>query len=219
MGKFDANEAKLLRMIASTIAAQLTAQNVALVPQNAAASTMTTIDTALDTLNAFASALVRATPISIGTRIDEGDMHEAGVYGSAVADDASIGLIITTGAFNTAHVFPTLAVDGDAEFEIFTGTSTTNQGASVTVRNHNQFSSSTGVPTVMESLASIAVLGTRIHHAVIPGGRGQQAGGAEGGRENQWILGKSTTYLFRVFNRAGAGKDMSLHLEWHDDTV
>ncbi len=156
-------------------------------------------------------------PITPHQRIHEGSMFGACTYASALADNASLSIIVRVGANLEAHVIPAVAGGGDVEFEIFEEPTFANAGTALEETNHNREISPRPVATTTTFLnASVTTPGTRIHHDLIPGGSGGIAQGGALQRGAEWNLAKGGDYLFRAFNRGGANKILRVGLLWYE---
>lgn len=129
--------------------------------------------------------------------------------------NASIDIVLAS----PSGVFPHVTVDafcqGDAEFYIYEGSSTTG-GTSFTPINRNRnFAVSNPSQVAMVINPTINTLGTELDGQLVPGGVGKKsAGGASASLE--YVLKPLTNYHFRLTNVNGTSHAAFLTLEWYE---
>lgn len=132
-----------------------------------------------------------------------------------LAAGAHIDIVIAS----PSGVFPHVTVDafcqGDAEFYIYEGTSTTG-GTSYTPINRNRnYAVSNPSQSAMVINPTVNSLGTELDGQIVPGGVGKKAaGGASATLE--YVLKPLTNYLFRLTNVNGTSHAAFLSLEWYE---
>jgi hypothetical protein len=132
-----------------------------------------------------------------------------------LAAGASIDIVIASPSGVTPHVTIDAFCQGDAEFYIYEGTSTTG-GTSYTPINRNRnYAVSNPSQSAMVINPTVTSLGTEIDGQIIPGGVGKKAsGGTTGALE--YVLKPLTNYLFRLTNVNGTSHAAFLSLEWYE---
>lgn len=148
-----------------------------------------------------------------------GRYFSGGYYNAAVANNASIDLLIQTGANSSPHTKVTVSNGGDALVYSYEDVTFSAAGTAVTVSNHNRNSTKVLDCTVTHS-PTITGLGTEI------GGVGYSAGGEKNasaggsfGFSNELVLKPATAYLFRATNVSGAAAKIALMLECYQPTL
>jgi len=157
------------------------------------------------------------TEDSIHLRIHQGTMYAAGYHDMAVADNASIELLIQIDASLHAHTLMSVAVGGDSEAYLFEGTTFSNAGTSITPTNKNRTSANVASTTVSHS-PTLTLDGTQIAAGLIPGGTKAQSGGGTGSSFAEWLLENSETYLIRLTNRAGNSQPLGIVIDFYEAT-
>jgi len=136
----------------------------------------------------------------------------------AVADDGTILIEIVTGSAKYVHMkhMRPWSEGGVASFDIVEGgTSTGGTGATPKDKNRNGTPSTSSV-TVKTGVTPTG--GTSIRDPELFGGGGPGSGaGGSASIENEWVLARSTNYLFRVKNLAGSAKALGLTLFWYEE--
>jgi len=134
---------------------------------------------------------------------------------ATLAANASINIVMAS----PAGVFPHVTVDafcqGDAEFYIYEGTSTTG-GTSYTPINRNRnYAVSNPSQSAMVINPTINSLGTELDGQIVPGGVGKKAAGGSSATL-EYVLKPLTNYLFRLTNVNGTSHAAFLSLEWYE---
>lgn len=132
-----------------------------------------------------------------------------------LAAGAHIDIVIASPSGVTPHVTVDAFCQGDAEFYIYEGTSTTG-GTSYTPINRNRnYTVSNPSQSAMVINPTVTSLGTEIDGQIVPGGVGKKAvGGASATLE--YVLKPLTNYLFRLTNVNGTSHAAFLSLEWYE---
>jgi len=130
-------------------------------------------------------------------------------HGSELANDATLELLIFTGA-NNFHLQPFIEMGGHAEWQLFEDAthSENNEGTTVPVLNMNRWfaddaSAEGNTVTVTQEPSGLTADGTQIFTEFLPGGAGPKALGGSGGGRFEVVLLHSSIYLLRVTNRSG----------------
>ena len=134
---------------------------------------------------------------------------------SAIADDASADLALTTGSGpEQTHVLISAVMEGKSEV-FFYEAPTFTVGTGVTAFNRER-ASATVSGVVAVHTPTVTDVGTELSHGFIPaGGKHDPGAGAQGFSE--WILKADTKYLLRVTNRSGAAIDVLSALHFYED--
>lgn len=143
--------------------------------------------------------------------VSAGRYFGTGSYNEALADDASIDILVDTGSASILEVISmgvVINTGADALFEVYRSPIVTGAGSVLPMLNVNESSDNTpeSVPTLDPTMSSP---GTLIFRSFIPGGSG---GNAIGGSNTpfQRLLGSPDTgYLLRSINIGGQAKPMS----------
>jgi len=150
-------------------------------------------------------------------RIHRGEMFTASYItpnAAPIADDATVAMLLETDS-TTPHLIFDVEGGGDFEAQFYEGTTTSNDGTTVTPYNMNRNSSTvqtlvtTHTPTVTDN-------GTQLFTHFYPGGSGGHAIGGGGFTLREWILKASTKYLILLTNRAGTAQPMGVSVQWYE---
>ena len=134
---------------------------------------------------------------------------------SKLAASASIDIVMASPAGYFPHISVEAFCQGDAEFYIYEGTSTTG-GTSFTPINRNRnYSVSNPSQVAMVINPTVSSLGTELDGQLVPGGVGKKSGGGDSG-SLEYVLKPLTNYLFRLTNVNGTSHAASLTLEWYE---
>ena len=152
-------------------------------------------------------------------KVHEGDFYTASHRFEAVADSATVDVLITTG--DKALSF---GRGGSSSEETVTGSSTKGLPCRITVRvshrGNNNRTSSNGTDLTMFYGPTVSAAGTELLSSYIPGGAKSKAiGGASEGpaREgSEWILAANTNYLLRTTNTSGGAVDITISVGFYE---
>ena len=146
--------------------------------------------------------------------IHEGNHFVVSKLFTSVANDANADLRILAGAKKN-HIIATVSAEGKAYSYLYSGTAYSGNGTAVTVHNNNLANANTTSSTAYHT-PTVGTLGTAKREMLINGGiGGQTVSGVHSGRI-EWIQSTSTDLLFRVTNKAGTAKDISINLEFYE---
>jgi hypothetical protein len=111
------------------------------------------------------------------------------------------------------------AGEGDIDMLVYEGTTTSADGAAVSVFNVNRNSSNTP-DTVLTTGPTVTDVGTLIHTQWIPPsatGVGQSPAGVVGETNGEeWVLKPSTKYLVRITNNSGSTISYRYEMLWYE---
>lgn len=147
------------------------------------------------------------------THIHRGQMFTADYDVAALANNASIDIILTTPADDYPHLNINAGIGGDGllyiyEDVVFTG------GTLLTIVNHKFTSTNTAGEVLLHTPTVSDVGNNKITH-YIPGGTGGISVGGVGGRSEELILKPSTNYLIRLTNVSGQARRASIDMKWY----
>jgi hypothetical protein len=132
-----------------------------------------------------------------------------------LAANASIDIVMAS----PAGVFPHITVDafcqGDAEFYIYEGSTTTGGTAFTPINRNRNYAVSNPSQSAMVINPTINSLGTELDGQIVPGGVGKKSGGGDSG-SLEYVLKPLTNYHFRLTNVNGTSHAASLTLEWYE---
>jgi hypothetical protein len=150
---------------------------------------------------------------TVHDRIHQGRYFSGGYYNAAVANNASIDLLLVLGAINNFHCVMSGAAGGDSLLQIYENTTYSAAGTAVGMTNHNR-SSAKVFDGAVTSMPTITAVGDQLNSTLfVPGGQKAQSSGGEGTFSSEFVLKLSTAYLFRLTNISGAAKNMSVLLK------
>ena len=153
--------------------------------------------------------------------VHDGEMYQSSyksLEGSDVADNASIDILINTGADFIDHVTFVAAAGGDAELELFEYTEVSAPGTVIASNNMNR-NGGKHPSTVVSIGPTIDADGFRFHNSLLPGGTGGNAAGGIARANTEWNYIPDTNYLARITNRSGNAKPMSVITQWYEKGV
>jgi hypothetical protein len=134
---------------------------------------------------------------------------------SKLAANASIDIVMAS----PAGVFPHISVDafcqGDAEFYLYEGSSSTGGTAFTPINRNRNYAISNPSQSAMVINPTINTLGTELDGQIVPGGVGKKSGGGSAGTL-EYVLKPLTNYHFRLTNVNGTSHAASLTLEWYE---
>ena len=132
-----------------------------------------------------------------------------------LAAGASIDIVLASPSGVIPHMTVDAFCQGDAEFYVYEGTSTTG-GTSFTPINRNRnYSVSNPSQVAMVINPTVTSVGTELDAQIVPGGIGKKAGGGTGG-SLEYVLKPLTNYMFRLTNVNGTSHAAFLTLEWYE---
>jgi hypothetical protein len=134
---------------------------------------------------------------------------------SKLAALASIDIVMAS----PAGVFPHISVEafcqGDAEFYLYEGSSTTGGTAFTPINRNRNHAVSNPSQSAMVINPTINSLGTELDGQIVPGGVGKKSGGGDSATL-EYVLKPLTNYHFRLTNVNGTSHAASMTLEWYE---
>lgn len=155
-------------------------------------------------------------------KVHDGLMYHAEYLAASIANNASLDLLLTTGAV-MPHLVISPSTGGACTFYLYSQDGTFNVTGGTPVPIYNMKRSSAAVAGIMAIAHTPVVTNpgtTPIITRFIPGGSSQQTrigGGVRTGTE--WILKPSQKYLMRLTNVSGASIAISCAFEWYEEDV
>lgn len=135
-----------------------------------------------------------------------------------VADDANFDIHIINGSAKLLHIVASATVEGLSWGYIYEGTTYSAPGTAMTIYNLNRSSNNTSSASAKHT-PTVNSLGTKIFEILINGGTGPRSAGGALRVTTELVLDVSGDYLFRITNKAGAAKDISMLLQWYEVSV
>lgn len=134
---------------------------------------------------------------------------------SKLAALASIDIVMAS----PAGVFPHISVEafcqGDAEFYLYEGSSTTGGTVFTPINRNRNYAVSNPSQSAMVINPTINSLGTELDGQIVPGGVGKKSGGGDSATL-EYVLKPLTNYHFRLTNVNGTSHAASMTLEWYE---
>lgn len=150
-------------------------------------------------------------------KIHEGLDYGAGHIFESVADDGTSDILVKVSADNDLHSITNFAVGGDAFAYLYEDVVPTTNGTEITPSNLNRESTKVTTGSVyFGPTVAAGSLGIELPPTFIPGGQKKDATGGENGGRHEWILDKSTNYLFRLVNKANATAHQSININYYE---
>jgi hypothetical protein len=137
-----------------------------------------------------------------------------------VANGADAEILVKVGSENI-HMVTEASAEGKFVLEVYEGPSVSANGN--LVGSHNRYREQASNPDqatalIYESPTIDSYAGEMLQTELLPGGTGPLSVGGEKGRDSEWILARNTDYLIRANNQAGAAKDITIHMDWYEET-
>lgn len=152
-------------------------------------------------------------------KVHEGRYFSGGYYNAAVADTASLDILIQTGASSSPHMVFSVASQGDALTYIYEDATFSAAGTTVAMTNHNRNSAKVFDCTVTHT-PTITGVGTQLDGTgYSAAGEKNASSGGNFGFSSEFVLAASTTYLFRVTNVSGSACKIAAILEGYQPTL
>ena len=148
--------------------------------------------------------------------IHEGEAWELDLTDLALADDASIGILLTVGSGVEAHIEVAATAGGDAELFIYEQPTVVAIGTNLVPINLNRSINATSASTASYGV-TVSDYGTTIADRIIAGGTKSFSSGGGGGSREETILRNGYQYFIRLENEGGAAKVAGLHLVWYEE--
>lgn len=150
--------------------------------------------------------------------IHDGEMYQADHIATALADDASFGILIRLPDGQGAHMAFTASVGGNARLEVFEAPSVSADGTPFTSANRNRQSGNIS-SLLFFADPTVTVDGTLLVDKYVPGGTGNKAAGGSSESFAEWVLAPNTDYFVRLTNTSGAVQDFGIEIDWYEPLV
>ena len=147
--------------------------------------------------------------------IHRGLMFTAGYFTEGIADDASLDILVVTGAGQSAHMRFEVAAGGLAEILLYEGVTMSNDGTGITAYNRRRSATQTAAAVVSRA-PTVSALGTQLFQGMLPGGEGGHAVGGAAESFSEWILKSGTKYLLRTTNRSGQAQAIGADINFYE---
>ena len=132
-----------------------------------------------------------------------------------LAANASIDIVMASPTGVTPHLTVETFCQGDAEFYMYEGSSSTGGTAFTPINRNRNYAVSNPSQSAMVINPTINSLGTELDGQIVPGGVGKKSGGGDSG-SLEYVLKPLTNYHFRLTNVNGTSHAASLTLEWYE---
>lgn len=137
-----------------------------------------------------------------------------------IVNDADAEILVKVGAENL-HMVVEASAEGKFVIEVYEAPSISANGTPV--GSHNRYREAASDPDqataqVFKSPTVDSDAGTLLQTELLPGGTGPLSVGGEKGRDSEWILARNTDYLIRANNQAGQAKDITIHMDWYEES-
>lgn len=132
-----------------------------------------------------------------------------------LAANASIDIVLASPSGVLPHLTVEAFCQGDAEFYMYEGTSTTGGTLFTPINRNRNYAVSNLSQVAMVINPTVTSLGTELDAQIVPGGVGKKSGGGDSATL-EYVLKPLTNYLFRLTNVNGTSHAASLSLEWYE---
>lgn len=150
-------------------------------------------------------------------RTHAGLLYTVGAVDQALADSASIDILIRTGPLQVAHMQFFGSVGGNCLGFLYEDPDIDADGVSIPAMNRNRVSQNVAQTTVFSGpTIGVGGPGTELIPVLIPGG--SKTAGSGGSREtfNEFILDFNREYIARITNISGAVQPVSIEILWYE---
>ncbi len=134
---------------------------------------------------------------------------------SKLAAGASIDIVMASPTGVLPHLSVEAFCQGDAEFYMYEGSSTTGGTAFTPINRNRNYAVSNPSQSAMVINPTVNSLGTELDAQIVPGGVGKKSGGGDSATL-EYVLKPLTNYHFRLTNVNGTSHAASLTLEWYE---
>jgi hypothetical protein len=153
-------------------------------------------------------------------RVHQADMYEISYIDLAVANDASIEVLLS--CVELTHVTFSALTEGLSYAYLFEAP-TYSGGTVLTPHNRNREAALDGTaPTIANTYKhSPTVTGTGtsiVDGAIVPGGSSPARPSAGGRASTEWLLAGGVDYVARLTNKSGSSAWMELQMDIYEDT-
>ena len=153
-------------------------------------------------------------------KVHEGRFFSGGYYNAALANGATLDILIQGGSLQSTHTVFGLTSGAECTVQIFEDVTFSSAGTAITMSNHNRSSTKVVSGTFTHS-PTITSTGNQINGtAYVAGGNGGNAsGGTFAGFTTEFLLDKTKNYLLRVTNVSGGTIKASGHLDLYQPNL
>lgn len=153
-------------------------------------------------------------------RIHRGEFFTGGFFNQAVADNASLEILIQVAASVSMHALFVARVGGDAIARFYEDSTFSGQGDDMLVSNRNRFSANLGTKaspvSVLTTTPTGIVPGTLLAEEFLPGGTGFITGGNTVPAFQEWVLQTGKVYYGQLENVSGVANPMNIEIEFYE---
>ena len=147
--------------------------------------------------------------------VHEGDMFTSSFIAQALADDATLELLLRTGATKFVHLTFFASCGGDAEIALLESVTVNSSGVQMNERNNKRTENDNAELVVSHTPTTVG--GIFLLEAILPGGTGGNASGGLLRQDTEFILKQSADYLLSLTNRSGAAKPAGIVINWYEE--
>lgn len=152
---------------------------------------------------------------AVHSEIHEGDHYTAVAVDNALADNETLVVYFKTPADIECHAITEVSAPLAGEFEIRESATCSLSGTVVTPKNNDRNSANVSTVEVRHT-PTVTASGTLLDYAILGAGSGPKAPGGSMASREEWILKKSTVYLFR-FTSAANSNEASIAVRWYEE--
>lgn len=152
-------------------------------------------------------------------RIHQGRLYTANATDEALADDASIDVLIQPPVGTFAHTRIRSVVGGDARLEVFEGTTFSVAGTALPAVNRNRVTLGGGpnvATNVLTTGPTITDVGLTLFSLVVAGGTGFFTAGSQTNDFFEVVLDPGQVYLIRLTNLSGGANPFSSIVDFYE---
>jgi hypothetical protein len=132
-----------------------------------------------------------------------------------LAAGSSIDIVLASPSGITPHITVDAFCQGDAEFYVYEGTSTTGGTPFTPINRNRNYAVSNPSQVAMVVNPTVTSVGTMLDAQIVPGGVGKKSSGGNAG-SLEYVLKPLTNYMFRLTNVNGTSHAAYLTLEWYE---
>ena len=120
---------------------------------------------------------------------------------------------VIVGANKTLHMIVDASCETEMRFNLYEATTVSANGTNQTAYDNNRVTANT-TDAVWYRNPTVTTVGTLLDTIYVGAGKNT---GAQVSTRNEWILKKSTNYMFRVINLSATGGDFSIRLMYYEE--
>jgi len=155
---------------------------------------------------------------SVHAQTHAGRLFGTGVFDVALADAASLDLLIITAASGVNHLRADIVAEGNSVGFLYEGTTVTANGTPIVPVNRNRLSANVASAQFFTA-PSLQTLGTELGRGYLVGGDKSKTVGDDSSTFSEWLLAPSTTYMIRLTNISAGPEIASLNVIFYDTSI